>query len=36
LLQSQGPWMRGGDNPFLEELSDRQKAGQSYNELFSK
>jgi len=33
LLESQGPWMRGGDNPFLEELSDRQKSGQSYNEL---
>lgn len=33
LLESQGPWMRGGDNPFLEELSDRHKSGQSYNEL---
>lgn len=33
LLEWQGPWMRGGDNPFLEELSDRQKSGQSYNDL---
>ncbi len=33
LLEWQGPWMRGGDNPFLEELSNRQKSGQSYNEL---
>lgn len=33
LLKSQGPWMGGGENPFLEELSNRQESGQSYNEL---
>src|SRR5437016_3608313 len=33
LLEWQGPWMLGGDNPFLEQLSLRQKAGETYRNL---
>jgi len=33
LLEWQGPWMDGGDNPFLEKLSERQKSGESYKDL---
>jgi hypothetical protein len=33
LLMWQGPWMGGGDNPFLEQLDQRQQAGESYRDL---
>jgi hypothetical protein len=33
LLDWQGPWIKGGDNPFLEELSMRQEDGEAYAEL---
>lgn len=33
LLMWQGPWMGGGDNPFLEQLNYRQKNGESYRTL---
>jgi hypothetical protein len=33
LLEWQGPWMKGGDNPFLEELSLRQADGEKYASL---
>ncbi|MEX2030708.1 MAG: hypothetical protein WD906_07045 [Anaerolineales bacterium] len=33
LLKWQGPWMGGGDNPFLEQLDGRQQNGESYRAL---
>jgi hypothetical protein len=33
LLEWQGPWMRGGDNPFLEELCLRQESGERYGSI---
>ena len=33
LLRWQGPWMGGGDTPFLEQLSERQVRGESYRGL---
>jgi hypothetical protein len=33
LLNWQGPWLRGGDNPFLEELLACQESGETYSNL---
>jgi hypothetical protein len=33
LLEWQGPWFHGGDNLYLEEISMRQEAGESYSQL---